>query len=400
MTDDNVLARDDRPRFFEVADPAALGLAAPKPRRQLAVRTYARALAGMQKEAVIVSSASGRAWRLVSDEGPYLNGHDEAPFPLAFMGAGMAASYWDAITAAARARGVEPGRLRVSVDNRYTMEGSALRGTMTGGALPPELSVTADADDATLAELCAVAVGAATATGLVRGSLTSRFTLTSDGRQLSVGTAGPLHEPPVPLPTEAFAQLVVASPADAQELMLRRAAAEPHAGEGGAGSSLQAEQKRSLHLRSICAAGSDGTTDIEVQLFRPSGSTFHLRAAAASAAGGAGHAPDAATLLSAGVGYCFLTQLGRYAAITKKALGGYGIVQDAHFDGAAPDDVTNRAAGPAAADPVETHVHIDHPEDDDYARALVDMGEQTCFLHALCRTPLEPQVRLPAGEPG
>lgn len=400
MTDDNVLAHDERPRFFEVAEPAALGLVAPEPRRQVAVRTYARALAGMQKEAVIVSSATGRAWRLVSDEGPYLNGHDEAPFPLAFMGAGMAASYWNAIAAAARTRDVKLGRLRVSVDNRYTMEGSAVRGTMTGGALPPELSVAADGEGSGLEELCAAAVEAAAATGLVRGALTSRFTLTSDGRQLSVGIAGPLHGPPVPLPTGVFAQLAVAGPADAQELMLRRAAVEPHAGEGGAGSSLQAEQKRTLHLRSICTAGSDGTAEIEVQLFRPSGSTFHLRADGASGVSEAGRAPDAATLLSAGLGFCFLTQLGRYATITKKALGGYGIVQDTHFDGGAGHEVTDRTAGPAAADPVETHVHIERPEDEDYARTLVDMGEQTCFLHALCRTPLEPQVRLWASEPG
>ena len=32
----------------------------------------------------------GVTWRLVSDEGPYLNGHDAAPCPLAFLSVGMA----------------------------------------------------------------------------------------------------------------------------------------------------------------------------------------------------------------------------------------------------------------------------------------------------------------------
>lgn len=397
VTEENTLARDDRPRFFEVADPAELGFVPPAPRRQLAVRTYARALVGMQKEAVIVSSATGRAWRLVSDEGPYLNGYDEAPFPLAFMGAGMAASYWNAITATAGARGAELSGLRVSVDNRYTMEGSALRGTMTGGALPPELHVAANGDPAHLDDLCAAAVDGATASGLVRGALTSQFTLTRDGQQLPVGRVSPLADPPVGLPGEAFGELVVGGSLDSGALLRRRAAAELHEGEGGAGSSLQAEQKRSLHLRSICTASSDGGVDIEVQLFRPSGSTFLLRADEASDADGAGRAPDAATLLSAGVGFCFLTQIGRYAAITKRALAGYGIVQDTHFDVGIADGF---AAGAAVADPVETHVHIERPEDDDFARTLVDMGEQTCFLHALCRTSLEPDVRLAAAEPG
>lgn len=394
MTADNLLGRDDRPRFFEAAGAGERGLAPPAPRRDVAVRTYARALAGMQKEAVVVSSATGRAWRLVSDEGPYLNGYDEAPFPLAFMGAGMVASYWNAIAAAAAARGVPLAELRLSLDSFYTMEGSALRGTMTGGALPPELAVEGDGVDAAeLERLCRTAVGAAVADGLVRGALTSRFTLTVDGRLLPVGRVSTL-DAPVPFPSEGLAGLPVAGPPGAEALMRRTQAAELREGEGGRGSSLEAEQKRTLHLRSLCAAGADGVKEIEIQLFRPHGSTFHLRSEEDPAAG---RAPDAATLISSGVGFCFLTQLGRYAAITKKSLGGYRVVQDTHFSvGVAGEDPVR----PAEADPVETHVELDAPEDEGFARALVDMGEQTCFLHALCRTSLAPEVRVGAPEAG
>lgn len=390
---DNVLGADDRPRFFAVENPAELGLRASTPRRDVAVRTYARALAGMQKEAVVVSSASPRAWRLVSDEGPYLNGYDEAPFPLAFMGAGLVASYWNAVAALAESQGVDVTGLQLSVDSRYTMEGSALRGTMTGGALPPELtSHLAGVDAAELRRLCAGVVDAALAGGLVRGELTSRFTLTHDGRELPVGKVSALDGPPLPFPSRAFDRLQVDGPADADALVRKVRSAEHREGEGGAGSSLQAEQKRMLHLRSVCTLGSDGAKQIEVQLFRPIGSTFRLRSDEPEAAGGHGRAPDAATLLSAGVGFCFLTQLGRYAAITKKSLGGYRIVQETHF---AAGDAADGAARPAETDPVETHVEIEAAEDDDYARALVDMGEQTCFLHALCRTQLETTVPAP-----
>jgi len=55
-------------------------------------RVYARALSGMQKEAVVGQRPSGPAWRMVSDEGPYLQGSDLAPFPLAFFASGMALS--------------------------------------------------------------------------------------------------------------------------------------------------------------------------------------------------------------------------------------------------------------------------------------------------------------------
>jgi hypothetical protein len=39
-------------------------------------------------------------------------------------------------------------------------------------------------------------------------------------------------------------------------------------------------------------------------------------------------------------------------------------------------------------------VYLETTEDDDFARQVLDMSEQTCFLHALCRTDLEPVVRV------
>ncbi len=43
----------------------------------------------MQKEAIVVSASSGKAWRLASDEGPYLDGYDSAPCPLSFLTTGL-----------------------------------------------------------------------------------------------------------------------------------------------------------------------------------------------------------------------------------------------------------------------------------------------------------------------
>ena len=59
-------------------------LAPPTDRLGQAVRFAARSLSVMQKEGLVASSASGKVWRLVSDEGAYLDGFDEAPCPLAF----------------------------------------------------------------------------------------------------------------------------------------------------------------------------------------------------------------------------------------------------------------------------------------------------------------------------
>jgi hypothetical protein len=125
MTAENVLGNEHRPRFFAVGNTAELDLPVAEPRYDVALRTYVRSLAGMQKEALVVSSATDLAWRLVSDEGPYLAGHDEAPFPLAFMAAGMVASYYTEAAALAAKRGVGLAGVHLTLDNYYTASRAA-----------------------------------------------------------------------------------------------------------------------------------------------------------------------------------------------------------------------------------------------------------------------------------
>lgn len=57
------------------------------------MRAATRALAGMQKEALVDYGPTGATWRVVCDEGPWLNGTDLAPLPLGFFTAGLIASY-------------------------------------------------------------------------------------------------------------------------------------------------------------------------------------------------------------------------------------------------------------------------------------------------------------------
>jgi hypothetical protein len=113
-----------KPLFFKVADSAAADVRAPENRRGIALRTVARSLALMQKEALILSSSTGATWRLASDEGAYLMGDDVAPCPLAFMSTGMVASFTEEILALARLREIRLPGLRLVQDNYYTMEGS------------------------------------------------------------------------------------------------------------------------------------------------------------------------------------------------------------------------------------------------------------------------------------
>jgi len=124
----------------------------------LNVRAYVRAFGGMQKEAIVALS-TGETWRMVSDEGPYLNGTDLAPFPLGHFQVGMQFSLMAEILKQANEAGITLTRLEFAQVNGYSMAGSALRGTMTGGAMPVEVQITVEAATEAATETDAESIG-------------------------------------------------------------------------------------------------------------------------------------------------------------------------------------------------------------------------------------------------
>lgn len=382
----NVLAGQSQPRFFPVGNAHSLGLEAPPDRPGDALRTYVRSLSVMQKEALVVSRRTGTIWRLTSDEGAYLDGADEAPCPLSFVTTGMVSSYMSAILRLARQRGIDIDDIELIQDNYYTMQGSALRGTMTGGAkdVVLEARIRSSAERDTLIELLHEATAASPVSGLLRGRLQSLFSLAHNGTRLPCERVAALDGALLDAASDAVFDAAEVASGDWQALIQRKGPS-PQTAEttGFAGSSLAEHQDRTLHVRGICRLREDGVKQIEQQLFNPHGSIFHFLSDESAADGGSAAAPDAATYVSAGIAFCFMTQLGRYARIAKKSLRDYRVVQDSHF-----------ALAGGGADPVETHVHLDSNEDDDFARRALDMAEQTCFLHALCRTDLKTRIRL------
>ncbi len=146
-----------------------------------------------------------------------------------------------------------------------------------------------------------------------------------------------------------------------------------------------------MHVQAICHLRPDGVKEVTQQLFSPIGSTYQFLCDEADGHGGTGAAPDAASYMVAGIAFCFMTQLGRYAKIVKKNLDEYKVVQDAHFSLGGASGGTGK---PGVADPIETHVYLQTDEDAEFARTTLDMGEQTCFLHAFCRSKLKTKVKL------
>ncbi len=389
----NPLRECGKPLFFKVANPDAVGFAAPANRKGQALRLAVRSLSVMQKEALVASSLTGAVWRLASDEGAYLAGLDEGPCPLSFLTTGMVASYMDEILALAKLRGIAIRDIKLIQDNYYTMKGSALKGTMTGGArdIDLEAQIDSDADAETLRTLVLDAVAASPLNGLMRGSKESLFTLCHNGKEIPLGKALPIGSPALPDPGDTFDKAEPAA-SDWSNLIVRNGMT-PKTVElvTLAGDSLKDEQDRVLHVRGICTLRPDGIKHIEQQLFNPHGSIFHYLCEEGPQNGGQGRAPDAASYISAGIGFCFLTQLGRYAKIAKKNLGDYRIIQDMHFSLGGASGGTGK---PGESDPVETHLYLGSGEDDDFARAALDMSEQTCFLHAFCKADLKAKVRI------
>ncbi len=387
----NIIAESGIAPFFRVNNADAVGLSPAPLRHGDAVRTWVSALAGFQKEALVLSTRTGAMWRLVSDEGAYLNGHDAAPCPLSFLTVGMISSYMNEIMALTARDGVTIRHLRLIQNNYYTMKGSMKKRTMTGGALPVELEVEIDCDlpDAALTEMLMNAVHASPLNGLMRGVLPSLFTLSRNGAQIATGQAraldgavvgGPKCAAPIPAPTDLT--------------LIERLGPSPHKavakGTAGAATSLTDEQDRTLNPAAICTLRDDGIKEIEQHLYSPHGSIFRYLSEEAPSHG-MGRAPDAASYISAGIAFCFMTQFGRMASMEKLDLTHYAVVQDTHFSLGGASGGTGRAG---TADPVETHVHLSTTESDDVARDMLDVSEQTCFLHAFCRTDLKTRLKV------
>jgi len=375
------------PLAFAVAELPAAFRAPPCPEDPLALslRTTARALEGMQKEAVVACGGTGTAWRFVCDEGPYLKGTDLAPFPLGFFCAGMVSCYMTELVRLLREHGISFRNLKLLQDNRYAMAGSALAGTMTGSALPVSLQLVVDSPvpASQLQTLLQEAVAQAPVAALLGGVCINEFSLTLNGERLPTQRVESTIEsvPPCPAGFDTLAPNLLQP--TASDLVIKVASAGLHEGvSGGVASSLQENQQRELHMQGICVLREDGLQEISVDLFQPIGSRFRFLADAM----GSTLAPDGLSYLSAGIAFCFLTQVGRYTTIRKWPLESFQMVQDSCFlparDGQSP-----------RMQPVVTHLFLQAALEQADAQRVLDMSEQTCFLHAACRQPVNLDLR-------
>ena len=393
------IEKSPHPLVFRHNDDTPLKLAANNAGRRLQVRTATRALTGMQKEALVNYGPTGATWRVVCDEGPWLNGTDLAPFPLGFFTAGLIASYMSEFLTHAKRAEVEVQDLEVQVDNLYSMEGSLLRGTMVGSALPVEATFrahTSVTNDKVL-QLAHLAVASSPADALLRNAVDSLFSLNHNGEQIPVTRVAASPRPqladPAPLfPTARPAEVVnfaddIIERLDHVDSLGGEKLGSERSGAVGFGD----EQKRQVHVRGVGILREDGMKSMRVACFQPIGSVFRLLSDDSAAVGGQERAPCGLAYLSAGISFCFMTQLGRYAHVAKHDMQSYQIVQDTSFS--PPAALNENSEAPTSA-PVDTDVFIGNKEDEEATQALLTMGEQTCYLHAACRGGIKTRVRV------
>jgi len=382
------------PLFFRVGDAGGAALDAPEPRLGQSHRARFRALDTMQKEALVTGGVSGATWRLASDEGEYFDGADVAPAPLALFATGAVCAYATAIRAVADERGVDVRDLALDLDCYFTVSGSLLRGTMSGGALPFDLDVRldGDADESALRDLVATATRRSPIRGVVTGEHPSAFALSVDGEAVETGREAGLDVPVPPERPDPFE--VVGRDAVERDPPLVVRTGESIADRPDAatrplreyGADVPQTDDRTLRVRATCAVDDDGRKRVDAMFDTPAATIFELRSDEPEGRGGRGRAPDAATYLAAGVGFCFMTQAARYAERADVEVTDLRLVQDLHLS----DAVGAATDGPGRAAPVQTHASIRTPGGAPAARDVLDAAEEMCFAHALFGTPLDP----------
>ncbi len=357
------------------------GGAPPDGARRL-IKVEARQMAGHQKEAVVSAGGDGGAWRLTSDEGKHLRGTDLAPFPLGFFNAGMQSDLYGRIRHLASAGNIRLGSVAIRVINHYWLTGSFIHGTGEGHAEAPDIDVhiMSDASQERIRALVAAAMDASPAIALLRGALTTNsFALYINGRRREVqGVANsPNTDAADPFLTHARPPRP-ADPNARRDLVEKTGKVEP-----GDIQPAAATVTNKL-IRNIVGegrpAGPDGMFATETWLAMPGSSHFRLTGDES------GHeaAPGGLALLSAGIAFCYMTQLARYIESMKLDIHGVRLVQFNPY-------VTGVHA---AAEPIDTHLFLNGEAAPETHLQLLTIAARTCYLHAASKTPTEPKLRI------
>lgn len=359
-------------------------------------KVEARQLAGHQKEAVVTEGAGGSSWRLACDEGKHLKATDLAPFPLGYFNAGLQADLVNRILWLAKARAIRIESLDVQLQNFYYMTGAFFRGDGKGYAEPAKVKViigSAAPKDA-IATLVRAAVAASPALAAMRIAVENTFAIYVNGKRREVTTMknSPSPDAADPLKTYTAAPSPLAGARDLPDLVRKTGRlAEGTVTEAPAGTTTRIIRTVQGTCRLLDPAG---VTETDTVLGLPGMSHFAIKSDERGATGGAtapDQGPAGLSLLSAGIAFCYMTQLARYIEHMKFRIRQVRLVQFSPYtlQGAATD-----GSARGGIEPVDTHLFLHGDESDETHEKLMRIAATTCYLHATLASALEPEVSI------
>jgi uncharacterized OsmC-like protein len=343
-------------------------------------RTEVLGLGGFQKECLIEDLASGRVWRLASDEGTTrpikpglaktnLTGTGLAPAPLMTWTAGLHGDVTARVAGLLQEEGIDFDALDVAVSQRFASEGSFAKGEAIARAYDMEVAVhlvgvSAEADLSSTVER---ALQASPAIAAVHNAAEGAFALLVSGRSV---------------PVEGVPQ----STASTQTDPFLRHAAQPHPVVGlhlnpnlqtkrtpdtDSGVSLGDNQSGAVGWRVLAR----GSYDLDTRLVESTVGfpelaameTWNLVSDASNEA-----APSGLAYFSAGTAFCYHTQLCRYAHVRRIELASPRLVQVSDF---------SSTDGGGVAGAVDTQLFLSGSLGGDAARSLLTAAANTCYAH-------------------
>jgi uncharacterized OsmC-like protein len=346
------------------------------------IKVEARQLAGHQKEAVVTEGADGSAWRLTSDEGKHLRGTDLAPFPLGFFNAGMQSDLYGRMRTLAAARDIPLDNVEIRVANHYWLTGSFIHGTGEGHAEAPDIDVrvASSAATETIKTLVAAAMDASPAIAFLRTPLAGNtFALYINGRRRKVEGVANSASADAGDPYRVYAQAPRPLDPHAPRDLIEKTGQVEQGTVEPASATVTNKLIRNI-LGEGKSLGTDGMYETDTWLGMPGTSHFKLT----SDEGGAGTAPCGLALLSAGIAFCYMTQLARYIENMKMNIHGVRLVQLNPYV----------AGARAAAEPIDTHLFLNGEAPEETHLQLLTIAARTCYLHAASKAPTEPKLRL------
>lgn len=340
-------------------------------------KVEARQMHHHQKEAVVTEGENGRAWRLTSDEGLHLKGTDLAPFPLGFFNAGIQGDLLGTMARMAKRESIVLKAMDISVANHYWLTGSFVLGTGEGHAEPTdiELDIQSDATPEVISSLIKRAIEASVSASMLKTTLTNTFAIYLNGSRRKVinlkdstrqGVKDPFLShatPPVPLSGDGMSDVI-------EKLDVRESGETALAPAGTTTKII-----RNIYGRGTWRADSEIVIS-ESWLGLPGSTHFSYRT------GGPDY-PSALSLISAGVSFCFMTQLSRYIENMKLGITGIRLVQYSPFE------IANMKA---KVEPIDTHLFLNGDASEEVCTRLLQISEKTCYLHATALKALVPNV--------